>query len=97
MNINEALACVRAHGYRVSKPKPKKQSRVGPTCVVRFVDGTVCRMTTHTDDVRLDWDRGMRLCQAAYESRRKMPAPAALSVHFERDGEMLGAPLQNAA
>ncbi|HEY2530258.1 MAG TPA: hypothetical protein VGJ20_20370 [Xanthobacteraceae bacterium] len=92
-----ALACVRAAGYRVSKPKAKKQSRIGPTCVTLFVDGTLCRMTTHTSDDDLDYTRGEKLCRWVWESRhvisRLFPqhdcVPAVASIHFERDGERL--------
>jgi hypothetical protein len=33
--------------------------------------------------------RGVRLARAAYESRTKQPAPAIVSAHYERDGEIL--------
>ena len=77
---------VKAAGYRVSKPAPKKKNRVGPTCVAQFVDGTICRMTTYTSDEAPDFQRGLRLCVAAYESRRHMPAPNVQCAWFERDG-----------
>ena len=93
MTLEQALTVVRAAGYRVSKPKPRKQSRVGPTCVVRFADGTLCRMTTHCSDTAPDYERGTRLCRAAWSSRHKLPveqSPAVASIHFERDGERFG-------
>jgi hypothetical protein len=70
----EALKAVKAAGYRVIKPrKPKtlqhNKKRVGPTFVAEFADGTVTRMSTFTLLTKLDWDRGMRLSEAAYQSR----------------------------
>jgi hypothetical protein len=97
MDIKEALAVVRAAGYRVTKPKEKKAvvSQVGPTCVVEFADGTVCRMSTWAGRTALDWDRGIANCVAAYEvrhsarSRREVSAPPIVNLHFERDGKVL--------
>jgi hypothetical protein len=54
-----------------------------PTFVATFADGTVTRMTTHCADGRLDLGRGVRLSQAAYESRRKQQPPAMTAGHFE--------------
>jgi hypothetical protein len=70
----EAIKTVRAAGYRVSKPrKPKTfkrgKDRVGPTFVAKFADGTTTRMSTFTSLENLDWGRGERLSQAAYQSR----------------------------
>ena len=70
----QALATVRAAGYRVSKPRKSKtfkrgKDHVGPTFVAEFADGEVTRMSTYTSLTRLDWDRGERLAQAAYRSR----------------------------
>jgi hypothetical protein len=70
----EAIATVKTAGYRVVKPrKPKtlqhNKKRVGPTFVAEFVDGTVTRMSTFTSLEKLDWDRGMHLSQAAWQSR----------------------------
>src|SRR5262249_52813850 len=105
--LNGALAVVKAAGYRVSKPKtPKSKGRVGPTFVCEFSDGTVVRMTTYCEsDDKLDWDRGERLSQAAYQSRWRaqyhkrngkscpvdlIPVPPAIvSARFERDGVVL--------
>ena len=92
MTLDLALQIVRAAGYRVTKPKRRLTSR-GPTCVVRFADGALCRMTTHCRDDALDWERGLYLCKAAWSSRRKLPmaqAPQVISAHFERDGNVLG-------
>jgi hypothetical protein len=74
MSLDEALTVVKAAGYRVSKPNskpksPKPKDRVGPTFVARFADGETIRMTTFTSLEQLDWDRGTRLSQAAYQSR----------------------------
>src|SRR5215475_11743703 len=70
----EAIKTVRAAGYRVSKPrKPKTfkrgKDRVGPTFVAEFADGVTTRMSTFTSLENLDWGRGERLAQAAYQSR----------------------------
>lgn len=69
--LEKALTLVRAAGYRVTKPKPKKRDRVGPTFVAEFADGEVTRMSTFTALDKLDWQRGVRLAQAAYESRSR--------------------------
>src|SRR5215469_3261605 len=90
--LERALQIVRAAGYRVTKPKRKLTSR-GPTCVVRFADGTLCRMTTHCRDDALDYERGIGLCKAAWSTRRSLPmaqAPQVVSAHFERDDAVLG-------
>jgi hypothetical protein len=91
--LEQALQLVRAAGYRVTKPKQRKLTSRGPTCVVQFADGTQCRMTTHCRDDALDYERGIRLCQAAWSARKALPmaqAPAIISAHFERDGDVLG-------
>jgi hypothetical protein len=72
--VDKALAVVKAAGYRVSKPrqyrhKGKHKDRVGPTFVAEFADGVVTRMSTFTSLKNLDWGRGERLSQAAYQSR----------------------------
>jgi hypothetical protein len=93
LDLEHALRLVRAAGYRVSKPKQRKLTSRGPTCVVRFADGNVCRMTTHCHDDALDYARGINLCKAAWSSRRNLPmsqAPQVISAHFERDGNILG-------
>jgi hypothetical protein len=105
ISLDEALAVVKRSGYRVSKPKSNNhKDRVGPTFVAKFADGVVTRMSTFTSLEKLDWDRGVRLSQAAYESRWRMrervhlahytaliaPAPPAIvSAHFEQDGKVL--------
>ena len=73
-SLIDALTAVKAAGYRVSKPRKPKifkrgKDRVGPTFVAEFADGTTTRMTTFTSIERLDWDRGVRLSQAPYQSR----------------------------
>jgi hypothetical protein len=95
MSLNEALAVVKAAGYRVSKPRtskgPKPKDRVGPTFVAEFADGTVTRMSTYCTVENLDWARGERLSIAAYQSRfrtREAP-PAITSARFEQDGVVL--------
>jgi hypothetical protein len=91
--LDHALQLVKAAGYRVTKPKLRKLTSRGPTCVVTFADGALCRMTTHCRDDALDWERGINLCKAAWSSRRAMPmaqAPAIVSAHFERHGNILG-------
>jgi hypothetical protein len=95
LTLAEAIGMVRAAGYRISKPRtpkqPKHKDRVGPTCVAEFSDGTRTRMTTYTPLDKLDWDRGVRLSRAAYQSRHPgAPVPPAIiSVHFEQDGKVL--------
>ena len=56
-DLERALQLVKAAGYRVTKPKSRKLTSRGPTCVVRFADGALCRMATHCRDDALDWDR----------------------------------------
>jgi len=57
---DHALQLVKAAGYRVTKPKQRKLTSRGPTCVVTFADGALCRMTTHCRDDALDWERGIK-------------------------------------
>ena len=81
-----------ATGNGGAKPKTRKhKNQVGPTCVAEFADGTRTRMTTCTSLEKLDWDRGVRLSRAAYQSRHPgAPVPPAIiSVHFEQDGKVL--------
>ena len=103
----EAIKIVKAAGYRVSKSrrKPNSKDRVGPTFVAKFADGTTTRMSVFTSLEKLDWGRGERLSQAAYQSRgrarerkqRPYPvnlpvapvSPAIVSAHFEQDGKVL--------
>jgi len=109
-SLDEALAIVKSAGYRVSTPKlkskPKRKDRVGPTIVVEFVDGVITRMTVFTSFEQLDWERGMRLSIAAWQSRWRARhlkqtgslvnvvapvPPAVVSARFEQDGKILGA------
>jgi hypothetical protein len=93
LDLERALQLVKAAGYRITKPKSRKLTSRGPTCVVRFADGAQCRMTTHCRDDALDYERGIYLCKAAWSSRRSLPmaqAPQVVSAHFERDGAVLG-------
>ena len=99
--LAKAIAMVKAAGYRITRAKaskiPKPKKRVGPTFVAKFADGTTTRMTVYTPLKKLDWDRGARLSQAAYQSRwqrtRHIRAgfiepvlPAIVSAYFEQDG-----------
>jgi hypothetical protein len=77
LDLEHALRLVRAAGYRVTKPKRKLTSR-GPRCVVRFADGTLCRMTTHCRDDALDFERGIRAVQSSVEYAAQ-PADGASS------------------
>jgi hypothetical protein len=88
----EAIATVKTAGYRVVKPrKPKtlqhNKKRVGPTFVAKFADGTVTRMSTFTSLEKLDWRRGVRLSQAAYQSRWTMRPQEAARYHTRREHE----------
>ena len=74
--LSEAIRIVTAAGLQVGKPKKQSmqrvrnlKDRVGPTFVCQFADGVTTRMSVFTSLDRLDWDRGMRLSQAAYQSR----------------------------
>ena len=98
VSLDEAIAQVRAAGYRVSsKPKAKSNGRVGPTFVAEFADGTITRMSTFTSPANLDVDRGVRLSQAAYEARARRRfggslrpvLPPIVRARFERDGKTL--------
>lgn len=105
--LQVAIVLVKAAGYRVIKSrqrqyrrKGKNKDRVGPTFVARFADGEITRMSIFSSLEALDWERGLRLSQAAYESRwwtrvrvHGVPPLSALppivSAHFERDGVVL--------
>jgi hypothetical protein len=97
MTESEAIVFLRAQGYRVTKPKPKVvKDRVGPTFVATFADGEVTRMSIFTSLSSLDYGRGIRLAQAAYESRARRRAngtnaivPPIVAAHFEQDGMTL--------
>jgi hypothetical protein len=62
-----------------------------PTFVATFNDGTQTRMTVwhHPERKTLDLDRGIRLAQHAYRSRKGKAPPLIIAAHFERDGEIL--------
>src|SRR5262249_38607142 len=105
----EAIEAVKAAGYRVSKPKKpirfkRSKDRVGPTFVAKFADGEVTRMSVFTPLEKLDWNRGARLSQAAWQSRWRTrerfhegriialfasTPPEIVSAHFEQDGKVL--------
>lgn len=93
VQLSEAKALLEANGYRVTKTrKPKapakrkalkKTLRVGPTCVVHWADGNVTRMSTFCEDHALDFERGIRLNTAAWESRNRRNHPIPfLSRHY---------------
>jgi hypothetical protein len=101
--LAKAIALVRAAGFRVDRPKaskiPRPKKRVGPTCVAKFADGVVTRMTTYSSLTKLDWDRGVRLSETAWRSRWRTQhriytpypivepvPPAIVAMHFEQDG-----------
>lgn len=89
--VAAALALLKANGFRVTQPKPKKTTRVGPTFVAQFADGEVTRMTTFCL-AKLDYKRGEAVARAAWQSRMKAwghPVPAIVASHFERDGVRL--------
>jgi hypothetical protein len=102
--LSRAIAMVKAAGYYVARPKaskiPRPKNRVGPTFVAEFADGTTTRMSVYTQLKKLDWDRGARLSQAAWEARWRArerrpywviaPAPPTIvSARFEQDGAVL--------
>jgi len=102
--LAKAIAMVKSAGYRITRAKaskiPRPKKRVGPSFVAKFADGTTTRMSVFTSLKKLDWDRGVRLSQAAYQSRwRRMRhiradfiepvLPAIVSAHFEQDGIVL--------
>jgi hypothetical protein len=62
-----------------------------PTFVATFNDGTETRMTVWHDPERktLNLDRGIRLAQHAYRSRKQQEPPLIVAARFERDGEIL--------
>jgi hypothetical protein len=63
-----------------------------PSFIAKFESGdsvVITRMTTYAPKGKPDLARGVRLARAAYESRTKQPAPAIVSAHYERDGEIL--------
>ena len=84
---------VRSNGYRVTKPRPKAvKDRVGPTFAAEFADGTITRLSTFTSLAALDVGRGVRIAQAAWQSRhrhQKTKPPRIVAAHFEQDGKRL--------
>ena len=60
-----------------------------PTCVVRFADGEITRMTTWSATGKPDVSRGIKLAQHAYRSRTKREPPPIAKLHFEADGVAL--------
>ena len=72
-SLDEALAIVKSAGYRISRPKSakRKNNQIGPTIQCRFVDGTVTRMSVFSplETEKLDWGRGLRLSQEAWQAR----------------------------
>jgi hypothetical protein len=62
-----------------------------PTFVATFNDGTQTRMTVWHDPGRatLNLDRGIRLAQHAYRSRKGQEPPLIVAARFEHDGETL--------
>lgn len=94
MSLEQALAVVKAAGYRVSKPRaPKTKTGVGPTFVVGFADGEVTRMSIFTSRQNLDVARGVRLSRHAWASRKKSDvafAPPIQTATFEeQDGSII--------
>jgi hypothetical protein len=105
--LSKAIATVKSAGYRIVRTKaskiPRPKKRVGPSFVAKFADGTVTRMTVYCSPEKLDWDRGVRLSQAAWEARWRRRArfpggglslltpvpPAIVAMHFEQDGVVL--------
>jgi len=97
MNLEDAIACLKANGYRVTKPgtrRSKTKDRVGPTFVAIFADGAKTRMSCCCSDEKPDWARGEALARAAYASRNRfsfnldlaVACPAIAASWFERDG-----------
>ena len=82
----------------LKRAAPQRESQMSsPTFVAVFVDGTTTRMTTNcagdgavfdrTAKMKLDLGRGIRLAQAAYESRKKQPPPALVEGLFRSTAE----------
>lgn len=88
--LAQAIALVKSAGFNVSKPRAKKLTTVGPTFVANWSDGVVTRMSIHTNDMRPDVGRAVRVSAAAYDSRTKGLGVARLeSGSFERGGKVL--------
>src|SRR5262249_686807 len=88
--IAKAVAFLRAAGYRVIKPRTSKirkpKDRVGPTFAPEFSDAVPLRMATFTSMEKLDWGRGERLAQAAWQSRWR----TAHAQYSEQNGKRYG-------
>lgn len=95
IDLKEAIALVKAAGYKVSKPRITSRSvlkTVGPTFVANWADDITTRMSIHTPDDNLDLKRAVRVSLAAYLSRTKGRGTAHIDqAHFERDGRVLAA------
>jgi hypothetical protein len=104
--LAKAIAMVKAAGYRIGRAKaskiPRPKKHVGPTFVATFADGATVRMSVFTSLTKLDWDRGIRVSQAAWRSRWRTQQriytphsvvepvpPAIVAMHFEQDGVVL--------
>ena len=107
--LAKAIARAKAAGYRIGRAKaskiPRPKKRVGPSFIAEFADGTTTRMSVFTSLKKLDWDRGERLSQAAWQSRWRMhkraevgrlvtlwaPTPPAIAemCFEEQDGRVL--------
>jgi transcriptional regulator with XRE-family HTH domain len=87
-NFLHHLAEARAKSAKATRaPKARKtKSRVGPTFVAKFADGEVTRMSVFSSLENLDWARGIRLSQAAYQSRRTN-GPQRKRYHTRREIE----------
>jgi hypothetical protein len=99
--LDQAIAVVRAAGLAVSKPRSKRgknnkrKNGVGPTFAATFSDGTQTRMTTFTSLDKLDWDRGIRLAQAAWQSRwrtRKRASRPQWQAHWKTGEDIAPVP-----
>jgi hypothetical protein len=73
--VAQTKATSTARVARARKTNGKIKSCVGPTIVVRFIDGVTVRMTVFTPLDRLDWTRGERLAREAYASRVRQMQP----------------------
>jgi len=62
-----------------------------PAFIATFNDDTQTRMTVWHDPEHkaLNLDRGIRLAQHAYRSRKGQEPPLIVAAHFECDGEIL--------
>lgn len=65
--VETARKLLKAVGYNVSRPRQKKLTKVGPTCVVRWADGVTTRMSINTPDDQLNFARGLRVSASAWQ------------------------------